>query len=357
MLPALILLDVMMPGLTGQDVLKQLRKAYSPAQLPVIMVSAKNDDDTIAKCFKLGCNDFVRKPFTGAELIGRVNLQLQLAMEPSTHRFKDPSSSRKVDRGRFVSNGSSETKDIFSAEPSVEVSLLRDLVPDNVLSALLDASGEDPLSAKRQRAKITLQKWIDSSKASGNAGPHQSQQSLGDKTDTASRETMKQHAQIYQKLLGKVHQQQQLVDELRQQFIVQQFTQSRTDPVVTTQHDGLVELSFTNYSSQAAQPWCLGLHGLWPSAEERTKALMNFANAERRILQICEDIPQQHRQELMMLVRSFHEQIVGLIIAQGQCRQVAQDSENQIRQQAIAMKMLLQQNTSLRQLAIQRSAA
>ena len=78
-LPALVLLEVMMPGVSGISVLQSLRSSYSPEILPIIMVSARSDKETIISCLKAGANDFVGKPFEQAELVCRIDLQLKMS--------------------------------------------------------------------------------------------------------------------------------------------------------------------------------------------------------------------------------------------------------------------------------------
>jgi len=58
----LVLLDIMMPGMTGFEVLKTVRLARSPAALPVIMVTAKTDSEDVVEALSLGANDYVTKP-------------------------------------------------------------------------------------------------------------------------------------------------------------------------------------------------------------------------------------------------------------------------------------------------------
>ena len=74
--PALLLLDVMMPGLSGFEVLEQLRARESTRSLPIIMLTAKAQDADTERGFTLGANDYVFKPFSPRELMSRVNLQL-----------------------------------------------------------------------------------------------------------------------------------------------------------------------------------------------------------------------------------------------------------------------------------------
>ena len=60
--PDLVLLDIMMPGMTGVEVLEELRATYAPDQLPVIMVTALKDGDCVIDTLNLGANDYITKP-------------------------------------------------------------------------------------------------------------------------------------------------------------------------------------------------------------------------------------------------------------------------------------------------------
>ena len=58
--PDLILLDCMMPGMSGHEFCRELRKTVPQSLVPVIMISAKNNEDTIVTGLQQGCNDFIR---------------------------------------------------------------------------------------------------------------------------------------------------------------------------------------------------------------------------------------------------------------------------------------------------------
>jgi len=72
----LVLLDMMMPIMDGIAVLKTIRETYSAAQLPVIMVSAKDDSDDIVGALSLGANDYVTKPIDFPVAFARIHAQL-----------------------------------------------------------------------------------------------------------------------------------------------------------------------------------------------------------------------------------------------------------------------------------------
>ncbi len=76
--PDLILLDVMMPGMDGYEVLRQLRAQMSTADIPVIFVTALDGDDDEELGLSLGAVDYVTKPIKPALLLARVKAQLEL---------------------------------------------------------------------------------------------------------------------------------------------------------------------------------------------------------------------------------------------------------------------------------------
>jgi len=74
----LILLDIMMPDMSGYEVCEEVRKTYSQEKLPIIMVTAKNQVSDLVKGFQAGANDYLTKPFVKEELFARINLHLNL---------------------------------------------------------------------------------------------------------------------------------------------------------------------------------------------------------------------------------------------------------------------------------------
>src|SRR5437016_6999712 len=72
----LVLLDIEMPEISGLDALKTLREAYSSIELPIIMVTAKNQSDDVVRALDLGANDYVTKPIDFAVALARIGTQL-----------------------------------------------------------------------------------------------------------------------------------------------------------------------------------------------------------------------------------------------------------------------------------------
>jgi diguanylate cyclase (GGDEF)-like protein/PAS domain S-box-containing protein len=72
----LVLLDIEMPEISGLDALKLIRQLYSSIELPVIMVTARNQSDDVVNALDLGANDYLTKPIDFAVALARVGTQL-----------------------------------------------------------------------------------------------------------------------------------------------------------------------------------------------------------------------------------------------------------------------------------------
>ncbi|MFW5799750.1 MAG: response regulator, partial [Spirochaetota bacterium] len=77
--PDLVLLDVMMPKLSGLEVCTAIRKKYKLTELPVIMLTAKNRPQDFVAGFEVGANDYIPKPFDKKELLNRIKVHLELS--------------------------------------------------------------------------------------------------------------------------------------------------------------------------------------------------------------------------------------------------------------------------------------
>lgn len=73
-----VLLDIMMPGISGLEVLQRVRKTRSPTELPIIMATAKTESADIVEALRLGANDYVTKPLDFKVVLARVATQLGL---------------------------------------------------------------------------------------------------------------------------------------------------------------------------------------------------------------------------------------------------------------------------------------
>ena len=77
--PDLILLDVMMPDMNGYDVCAHLKTEEKTRHIPVIFLSAQNDEQSLVRGFEVGGVDYVSKPFRKIELLARIQNHLTLA--------------------------------------------------------------------------------------------------------------------------------------------------------------------------------------------------------------------------------------------------------------------------------------
>ncbi|MCP3888691.1 MAG: response regulator [Desulfobulbaceae bacterium] len=75
--PHLILLDVMMPKMSGFEVCRKIREQYSKSQIVIIFLTAKNQVNDLVEGFSLGANDYLSKPFSKNELLTRVRYHLE----------------------------------------------------------------------------------------------------------------------------------------------------------------------------------------------------------------------------------------------------------------------------------------
>ncbi len=71
--PDMVLLDLMLPDMSGLDICKRVRQAESLKDTPIIMVTAKGEESDIIKGLDLGADDYVTKPFSPKVLVSRIN--------------------------------------------------------------------------------------------------------------------------------------------------------------------------------------------------------------------------------------------------------------------------------------------
>lgn len=89
----MVILDLMLPDMDGEEICRHIR---SLSDVPIIMVTAKSDEDDRVTGLGIGADDYVVKPFSPRELMARVEAQLRRTMKPS--------SDRSYNSGRLVIN-------------------------------------------------------------------------------------------------------------------------------------------------------------------------------------------------------------------------------------------------------------
>jgi len=109
-LPDLVILDLMLPGIDGLEVCKQLKGNIKTENIPIVMLTAKGDEADIVTGLELGAEDYVTKPFRGKVLVARVRRILRRTIERSekavtikTHDLTiDPSRREVLVKGKPV---------------------------------------------------------------------------------------------------------------------------------------------------------------------------------------------------------------------------------------------------------------
>jgi two-component system, OmpR family, phosphate regulon response regulator PhoB len=81
--PDLMILDLMLPGFSGYEVLQEMRRRPEMAEVPVVVLTARRDEADRVKGLELGADDYVTKPFSPRELVLRVSAVLRRAQSPA----------------------------------------------------------------------------------------------------------------------------------------------------------------------------------------------------------------------------------------------------------------------------------
>lgn len=86
--PDLILLDVMLPGISGFELTRELRKQYKAIELPILLLTAKSLNENLAQGLNSGANDYLPKPFSRDQLLIHIENLLQFSKMHSTFKEK-----------------------------------------------------------------------------------------------------------------------------------------------------------------------------------------------------------------------------------------------------------------------------
>lgn len=103
-LPDIVVLDLMLPGLDGKEVCRQIRQNEATRSIPVVMLTAKADEVDRIIGFEIGADDYMTKPFSPRELVLRVQAILRRTTEPPapSTRLSFPGLEIDVDKHRVI---------------------------------------------------------------------------------------------------------------------------------------------------------------------------------------------------------------------------------------------------------------
>lgn len=103
--PALILLDIMLPGMSGMELCRRLRREPLTESTPVIMLTAKAAEGEKIAGLEIGADDYIVKPFSVKEVIARVRAVLRRAEKESAPKYEDTRISVDFDDMRVLCDG------------------------------------------------------------------------------------------------------------------------------------------------------------------------------------------------------------------------------------------------------------
>ena len=177
-LPDLILLDWMMPEVSGLDYLKKLRANINTKNLPVIMLTAKDQELNKLEGLDNGADDYITKPFSPRELISRIKTVLRRkAPDLIQNRIKlknieiNPEKHEIISNGKLIKLGPTEYKLLYLFMANNEKVLSRELIIDKIWKneSNIDDRTVD-VHIKRLRAalkEVKLDKIIETIRGSG----------------------------------------------------------------------------------------------------------------------------------------------------------------------------------------------
>jgi DNA-binding response OmpR family regulator len=100
--PDLIILDIMLPGIDGLEVCRQLRREQQTATTPIIMLTAKGDEIDKVVGLEVGADDYVTKPFGRRELLARVRALLRRSVLPASQSVRVEDEERNGKKAQSV---------------------------------------------------------------------------------------------------------------------------------------------------------------------------------------------------------------------------------------------------------------
>jgi len=173
-----ILLDIMMPGLDGFEVLKRLKNNAATHHIPVLMLSSADEIDTVVRCIQLGADDFLPKPFNTTLLMARLESSL------SRKRLRDQETA-------FLKR--------LQAEQDTSERLLLNILPKPVAQRL--KQGEKIIADSFPEVTVLFSDFVDFTKISARLTPRDLVRRLND-VFSAFDELCERHALEKIKMIG-----------------------------------------------------------------------------------------------------------------------------------------------------------
>lgn len=112
----LLLLDVMMPGMSGFEFAEKLKANEKTARIPIIFLTAKDTEDDTLKGFGLGADDYVTKPYSVREVVARVKAVLARSQKPETKENVITFEGLVLDLGKKITTVDGESVSLTKTE-------------------------------------------------------------------------------------------------------------------------------------------------------------------------------------------------------------------------------------------------
>ncbi len=170
MAPQLVLLDFMMPGMDGLMVLRELRASPASANMPVIMLTARTDSDSIVSALDEGADDYVIKPIDFSALKARMDASLlrrgaALALAEANSRLDARAAAQAVELGAVRDLLHAEFRRVHDLEDELRRQVPRQssalVQVAQSLRRIADACGELEVSTEVDQVKVAARSMRD----------------------------------------------------------------------------------------------------------------------------------------------------------------------------------------------------
>lgn len=147
-----IILNIMMPDISGYEILKKIRGKYLPVELPVLLLTSRKHIEDISAGFKLGANDYLSKPFEPEELNARVNSLINMKKAVNSVVASELSFLQAQIKPHFIYNALSVISSLSLIEPSKAKELILDL--SDYLRGSFDFESKEGLTTLKRELNL-----------------------------------------------------------------------------------------------------------------------------------------------------------------------------------------------------------
>ncbi|MFZ5806277.1 MAG: adenylate/guanylate cyclase domain-containing protein [Verrucomicrobiota bacterium] len=161
-LPDLILLDLLMPGIDGYEMLTRLKNDPKTKEIPVILLTGVTDTSEKINCFKMGAIDYITKPFQQGEVVARVNIHLGLRRLQQQLEYQNKKLEAEI-KARL------QTEEALRAEQTRSESLLNNIMPQPIAARLREK--HDIIADKYEDVTVLFADIVDFSSVSAHMSP------------------------------------------------------------------------------------------------------------------------------------------------------------------------------------------